>query len=243
MPTDFKHRLALVIGAQKYKEAELNRLHNSASDAETLAEVLRSKAGFELFRGGELVNPTGRQLTTHINAFCNAVNALEDCLALIYFSGHGTVDIVSHSQHREALHYLLATDYSERELGDRDTALQHAACQLESQVVARLCGAKAAVVLVDACRTAPDLSAEPEAHKGWGGDGSVRASHAVNPVRNVLLSYACAAYSPASDGTAADGLGVFTRHILEVRSRCTVGARSVCFLDLLSNAGLESRCL
>ena len=224
MPTEFKHRLALVVGVQKYEQAELGKLQNSAADAETIADALRSKAGFRIFGGCELVNPSGQELLRHVYEFCEEVQGLEDCLALVYFSGHGTVKLKTQNEHREAMHYLLAADFKLDSMpGGEAAALDLTACNLERQILAKLHSAKlkAAVVLIDACRSTDDLSGEPGTHKGWGGADNVRVSHAVGPDRKVLLACACAVYASASDGTASDGLGIFTRHILAVRLNST----------------------
>lgn len=203
----FSRRLALVVGVKRY--ATLQVLHNPVADAESMADELAGPGGCELFEGQAHLNVDGGELIELVTAFCEEVSRSDKCLAVVYFSGHGAAEVAPDHQ---ALHYLLASDYTEGGRGGRKAALARS-CQLEQHVLAGLGGAKAAVVLLDACRSAPALSSEPEVSRGW--LGKVGAAPWLQQ-RNVFLGYACAPFTAASDG--GQGLGAFTHHLMQVRA-------------------------
>jgi Caspase domain len=160
----FERRLAFVAGVSSYDKC--GPVPNAENDVRTIAAKLQSQGGFELFNDDFLLNPTAAILKRELRKFLDDIKPSDGCLAVVYFSGHGTAEALP-VDHAHTLHYLLAADYDEDRRGGRDRALQ-LSCQLEADVLAKLGPAKAAVVIIDACRSGTIASS-------WGGYGRVEA--------------------------------------------------------------------
>jgi len=205
------------VGNQKYEGAGVNQLYNAGHDADTVAEELRTKASFELSGGEALWDLTSEQLSKRIDNFCEEVQALEDCLALVFFAGHGSA--VMHKKTLVFEQHILGTNFACEDESEfrRHTALGHGACSVERHLIAHLCHAKpkAAVVLIDACRTV-DLH--------WA-MGSIPDFDPC-PDRGLLLAYGCAPHKTAGDGK---DMGVFTRRLVTVRTLAVVDSCLIFF--------------
>ncbi|XP_014680411.1 PREDICTED: mucosa-associated lymphoid tissue lymphoma translocation protein 1-like, partial [Priapulus caudatus] len=74
-------KVALLIGNQDYEG--LGRLHNPATDVETLARCLASLS----FRVIALVNLTHAEMNNALNEFCSMLH--EGAYGVFYYAGHG----------------------------------------------------------------------------------------------------------------------------------------------------------
>jgi len=91
-PANFGNYHALVIGNNDYKI--LKRLQTARSDAESVAEILRTKYGFKVT---PLYDANHYQILTTLNQLRKTLT--EDDNLLIYYAGHGELDQVNDRGH------------------------------------------------------------------------------------------------------------------------------------------------
>ena len=131
-------RVALVIGNGAYQNAP--RLPNPTRDAEAIANLLKTKAGFQVVQVHDLKS---QEFLLALRDFKKVANDAE--IALVYYAGHAI-------QLRDK-NYMIAVDAT---LDDEDDAVYyHQAIPLDL-ILQTLAGVKRLrVVILDACRDNP----------------------------------------------------------------------------------------
>lgn len=144
-------RWALVIGVDKYQDANLSSLSGAANDARALADALTRYAGFPDGQVTLLTTdaPPGRQ-PTRANILSSlhdlAADAPRDGLLLVFFAGHGIARDDSRA-------YLLPSD---ARLSEDTSLLDDTAINVEQmRKYIRATGIRQLIVILDACRNDP----------------------------------------------------------------------------------------
>src|SRR5215211_8739260 len=83
-------KFALIIGNNKYDDANLAQLKTPAADSKALANILKDQTIGSFNEVASLINQTETQVRRSISAFL--ANKKPDDLVLLYFSGHGVLD-------------------------------------------------------------------------------------------------------------------------------------------------------
>jgi formylglycine-generating enzyme required for sulfatase activity len=177
-----QRRVALVIGNRDYAQ---QRLVNPVNDATDLDRTLRG-LGFE---SKLALNLDRRALDNALNTFAATVKPGDT--ALFYFSGHG--------MEVDGQNYLLPVDFSAQ--GEEDAKYQALAAGLVQERLQRR-GARAVIMILDACRNNP--------WKGTRGTGGGLAGMSGS---SVYVAFAAAPGSTADDNRAERN-GRFTKHLL-----------------------------
>jgi hypothetical protein len=209
-PVELLPRLALIIGVAYYEHEEiLPCLNTPILDADKMKELLVSQAGFKDQDVTVLHNPDRDDIFEALESFKELIDSHGgDCFAVLYYAGHGMLDNNGH--------YMLPTEWAPvygNHTRDVSRALEEAGCRLDARshtdahlgAVEYIAGARAAVVLVDACR---NNVWSQTTYQGWGVDISLGSS-------KVLACYACAPRATATDGQG-NAHGPFTRSLLQV---------------------------
>ena len=177
LSTAHAKRVALLIGNATYQYE--NRLSNPINDAVLLQNVLKNDLKFDevkLVKDADI-----RTLNREVEAFNQTAQNAD--VAVIYFSGHG-------QQGENRQNYLLATDAKIEQAAD----LRLSAVSSDDLVSATE-GAKARVVILDACRDRPN-SGFKSATKGL--------SRAPISGQGLLVAYATEAGKVAQDGSTGN---------------------------------------
>lgn len=161
-------RWALVIGVDKYQDANLSSLAGAANDARALAGALTRYAGFSERQITLLTTdetPARQPTRTNILSGLHdlAANAPKDGLLLVFFAGHGIARDDSHA-------YLLPP---EAPLSNDVTLLDDTAINVDKmREYIRATGVRQVMIILDACRNdpvrarggAPNLLTEAESY-------------------------------------------------------------------------------
>lgn len=201
-------RVALVVGVSGYRS--LDRLPNAGNDARAVAEVL-ARAGFELVRGGPVIDPDRPALEQAIDTFGRLVDP--QTVALFYYAGHGV-------QLRER-NFLVPSDASWASADAAERAM--VAASLLFARLERNGGGRINIVVLDACRNNP---LPPEAGVDHPGLGTMDAPTAT------LISYATQPGNVAMDGAGANS--PYTEALVQAMRR-----PELTVLEMFNEAGLE----
>lgn len=190
-PAAFAKRIALVIGIQDYTAAP--KLRNAAADAALIAQTLRA-AQFDVTLLQELTIADFPQALRDFAAKANGAD-----VALIYYAGHGV-------EHLGA-NYLVPRDANFID----EFALESQGVPLD-RLLRTTAGAKARVILLDACRDVPfpDMqSVHGTRSLIRGGLAKVELDRGLEPVRggpaqSTFIGYATDPGAKASDGSGAN---------------------------------------
>ena len=169
----YAKRVALLIGNANYQYE--NKLRNPINDAVLLQSVFKNDLKFDEVR--LVKNADIRSLNRAVDEFGSLAQGAD--VAVVYFSGHGQQD-------DRQQNYLLATDAKiERSLDLRTGAVT------SDDLVNATAGAKARVVILDACRDRPN-----------GGFKSATKGLARSSISEdeLLIAYATQAGKVADDG-------------------------------------------
>lgn len=187
--TNFKKKLALVIGNQGYKFT--TPLRNPINDAHSMTKVLR-QCGFEVI---EVIDGSAAEMKAAIRDFGGRIIGLD--VAMFYYSGHGMQ--VDNSN------YIIPVDFKLISKADvRDD------CPNISHVLDRMgrAGTKLNIIILDACRNNPfDRGSFGENDPGEG----------LAPIlapNNTVISYATQPGAVASDGVAGTN-GLYTGSLIK----------------------------
>ncbi len=170
-------RVALVIGNAAYQYE--NKLSNPVNDAMLLQNTLKNDLQFDDVK--LIKNADFRTLNRAVDEFNQEAQNAD--VAVIYFSGHG-------QQGDNRQNYLLATDAKIEHSADL-----RASAVTSDDLVNATQGAKARIVILDACRDRPN-SGFKSATKGL--------SRAQISGQGLLVAYATDAGKVAQDGTAGN---------------------------------------
>ena len=159
-------------------------------EARKLSECLRATVGFRPGNVTSLLNPTAKQLYDALTQLSTSLEVHtdrgEESFAVVSFNGHGLLG-------KGDAQYLICSDFtSEVAL---EIALDQYSCKL-CEVVGACKLAKAAVILVDACRFSGTNEALDEPAFKY---------------HNAVILYACTA------GKTAQGKNSYTQHLMKVR--------------------------
>jgi uncharacterized caspase-like protein len=200
--TDFGHRIALVIGNDRYQNlAADQQLANAINDARAVKATLEGLR-FEVIYGENLDR---RSLVDRL--FDLAARLGKDDIAFFYFAGHG----VSFN----GANYLLPTDIPTPHASGRAEEARLADQAIaESQVIERITGsgARVAIVVLDACRNNPLRGTDTRAI------GGSRGLSLGQPAQGVFTIYSAGFGQEALDRLGPDDHNpnsVFTRVFIE----------------------------
>ncbi len=207
-PAAADRRVALVVGVSGYRN--LDQLPNAGNDARVVAEVL-GRAGFELVRGGPLIDPDRPTLEQAIDTFGRLVDP--QTIALFYYAGHGV-------QLRER-NFLVPSDASWAGADAADRAM--VAASLLFARLERNGGGRINIVVLDACRNNPLPPGAGVDHPGLGTMDAPTAT---------LISYATQPGNVAMDGAGANS--PYTEALVQAMRR-----PELTVLEMFNEAGLE----
>jgi formylglycine-generating enzyme required for sulfatase activity len=179
-----ERRVALVIGNSSYSHAA--RLPNAVNDADAMAESLR-RLGFAVTA---VRNQTASAFRRALIDFSDAARGAD--VALLFYAGHG----LQMGQRDRAENFLVPVDArlaDAREVEDEAIAL--------SRILQLMEGARARLVILDACRDNPLLARMAQA----GASRSV--SRGLAPIDAAGAHGTLVAFSTAPGAVAADGTG------------------------------------
>jgi TPR repeat protein len=179
MPARAEQRIALIVANESYASGDLGRLPGTRTDAQRL-EIALKKDGFAVTT---VYNAGLGQMRQAVGAFARRLaQAGKDGVGFFYYSGHGIASEAGQDN------YLIPVDAVPQ--GFTDLPLQAFGMKDMIGAVAAA-GAKAAFIVIDACRNTP---------VSWsrGTKGLLRP----DPSTDMLIAYATAPQSTASD----DGL-------------------------------------
>ncbi len=133
-------RIALVIANEAYSSANLGRLPGTQRDAAAMQAAL-SRAGFSVT---VRTNLTRAQMRAELSDFVRRLRTLgQDGVGFVYFSGHGIAD------GPRGQNYLVPVDAQIADVTDLPT---HALPMNEELDAIELAGARATIIVIDACR-------------------------------------------------------------------------------------------
>ncbi len=183
-----EHRIALVIGNNKYAHATV--LANAVNDAAAIAIVLRKSLNFEVV---ERHDADKASMEEAIREFASRIR--ENSVALVYYSGHG-IQVADRN-------YLLPIDFSGGNPRDAVSKLVDV-----SLVIKQMASKKGTVkiVILDACRDDPLKFAQADFIKGL-------SPMSDSPART-FIAFATSPGKIASDGAGSNG--VYTDVLLKV---------------------------
>jgi hypothetical protein len=187
--TNFKKKLALVIGNQSYKFT--TPLRNPKNDARSMSQVLR-ECGFEVI---EVIDGSAAEMKTAIREFGGRIIGLD--VALFYYSGHGMQ--VDNSN------YIIPIDFKLISKSDvKDD------CPNISWVLDRMgrAGTKLNIIILDACRN------NPFDRGSFGDEAPGEGLATILAPNNTVISYATQPGAVASDGVAGSN-GLYTGSLIK----------------------------
>ena len=194
-------RIALVIGNSKYADAPLV---NPANDAILLQNTLKS-LGFEVIARTDL---DSEGMKSAIRDFGVRLSETPGAAGLFYFAGHG-VQI-------KGVNYLAPIG----KIFTSEAEIEDSAINVDL-VMRRLQDGKTKIgfVVLDACRNNPFAKAASRSMRSTGGLARMDAPS------GVLIAYATAPGSVASDGTGTNGL--YTEHLVRSMKMPGISAEQV----------------
>lgn len=187
--TNYKKKLALVIGNEKYQYT--TPLRNPKNDARSMANVLR-QCGFEVI---EIIDGNQVQVKNAIKEFGYKLQTYQ--VGLFYYSGHG---IQINDQN-----YLIPVDAnlrSKQDVIDDCPSVSWALKRMEDA------NTKLNIVILDACRN------NPFSRGSFGDDADEGGLAPISPPDNTLISFATDPGSVASDGIAGTN-GLYTGSLVK----------------------------
>jgi uncharacterized protein (TIGR02246 family) len=207
-PAQAERRVALVIGVSGYRN--LDQLPNAGNDARAIARVL-GNAGFELVRGGPVLDPDRATLEQAIDAFVGQVD--QRTVGLFYYAGHGV-------QVRER-NYLVPAEAALTTVAQADQAM--VAATLLFGKLERSGGGRINIVILDACRNNPLPRGTGADHAGLG---------TMDAPPGTLISYATQPGNVAMDGDS--GNSPYTLALVDAMRRSDLTV-----LEMFNEAGLD----
>ncbi|MFN5135690.1 MAG: caspase family protein [Chitinophagaceae bacterium] len=185
--TNYKKKLALVIGNQSYQFT--TPLRNPRSDAKSISQSLRD-CGFEVI---EVIDGNRRQIETAINSFGEKLQTYQ--VGLFYYSGHGI--------QMDGENFVIPIDVNLKSKADVKYD-----CFSISRVLSRMerASTKLNIVILDACRN------NPFERGSFGEDDDGLAP--ITPPDNTVISFATDPGSVASDGVAGTN-GLYTGSLIK----------------------------
>ena len=181
-------KVALVIGNQNYEnEVELGRLVHPVNDSHDIASELQSLD----FKVVSLINLKVEDMRNAVRFFCSLLDS--GTYALFYFAGHG-FEVGGES-------YMMAVDASAQYRPAENLSL----AEVLGPITER--NPKLSVLLVDSCRTQPELCRSDPI-------SSDRSSRATLQRKNVIIGYGCCARGRVLESPAMKN-GYFAHHLLE----------------------------
>lgn len=186
--TNFKRKMALIIGNQSYQYT--TPLRNPKNDARSMAQVLRS-CGFEVI---EVIDGSASQMKVAIRDFGAKIVGAD--VALFYYSGHG--------MQVDNFNYIIPVDFRLQTKADIKED-----CPNINWVLNRMENAatKLNIVILDACRNNPF-------DRGSFGDDGNEGLASITPPDNTVISFATDPGSVASDGVAGTN-GLYTGSLIK----------------------------
>lgn len=191
VPTE---KVALVIGNQKYVfEQQLGRLVHPVNDAHDISAELRSLD----FKVVSLINLNLTDMRNAVKFFCDLLDS--GTYALFYFAGHG-FEIEGES-------YLMPLDASDKYLPEESLSLSEVLFPMTKR------RPKLSVVLVDSCRTQPEMCRRDPIPKTWHQSDGLDLQR-----KNVTIGYGCCAKGRVLESPRMKN-GFFALYLLENLSR------------------------
>jgi hypothetical protein len=187
--TNYKKKLALVIGIQSYQFT--TPLRNPKNDARSMAQALRN-CGFEVM---EIIDGNELQVKNAIKEFGYKLQTYQ--VGLFYYSGHG---IQINDQN-----YLIPVDAnlrSKQDVLDDCPSVGWALKRMEDA------NTKLNIVILDACRN------NPFNRGSFGDDADDGGLAPISPPDNTVISFATDPGSVASDGIAGTN-GLYTGSLVK----------------------------
>jgi hypothetical protein len=187
--TNFKKKLALIIGNQSYKFT--SPLRNPLNDARSMSKVLR-ECGFEVI---EVIDGSAAQMKAAIRDFGGRIIGLD--VALFYYSGHGMQ--VDNSN------YIIPIDFkliSKADVSEDCPNISHVLSRMETA------GTKLNIIILDACRN------NPFDRGSFGEDKPGEGLATILAPNNTVISYATQPGAVASDGIAGTN-GLYTGSLIK----------------------------
>jgi len=184
-------KIALVIGNENYlHQDKLGQLVHPVNDAHDVAAELRSLD----FKVVSLINLNLEDMRNAVKFFCGLLDS--GTYALFYFAGHG-FEIEGES-------YLMALDATDRYVPEENLSLSEVITPLTKK------NPKLSVLLIDSCRTQPELCRQDPILKAPYQSGLQR--------KNVTIGYGCCARGRVLESPQMRN-GYFAHHLLENISR------------------------
>jgi uncharacterized caspase-like protein len=191
--TNFKKKLALIIGNQSYQFT--TALRNPVNDARSMSRVLR-ECGFEVI---EVIDGSAAQMKAAIRDYGAKIIGVD--VALFYYSGHGMQ--VDNSN------YIIPVDF--KLISKADVKED---CPNINWVLDRMgrAGTKLNIIILDACRNNPF-------ERGAFGEADPNEGLAtILAPNNTVISYATQPGATASDGIAGTN-GLYTGSLIKYITR------------------------
>lgn len=179
-----ERRVALVIGNSAYEQVA--RLRNAARDAEVMGAALKA-LGFSVT---VVTNQTAQSMRQTLREFSDVVRGAD--VALFFFAGHG----LQMSQRDQTENYLIPVDArlsDARDLEDEAVGL--------SRLLQLMDGARARIVILDACRDNPMVA------RMAGASATRSVARGLAPIRANGAEGTLIVFSTAPGAVAADGDG------------------------------------
>ena len=182
-------KVALVIGNQNYENAaELGHLVHPVNDSHDIASELQSLD----FKVVSLINLKVEDMRNAVRFFCSLLDG--GTYALFYFAGHG-FEVSGES-------YMMAVDASAKYRPGESLSLTEVLGPITER------NPKLSVLLVDSCRTQPELCrSDPFS-------SSDSSSRATLQRKNVIIGYGCCARGRVLESPEMKN-GYFAHHLLE----------------------------
>ena len=200
IPAQAERRVALVV-EQKIYSGNLSDIELASEEAELVATALE-QSGFEV---GRVRNLTSQGLQDAVSDFRRLVKSstTKQTIAFLYYTGHGANDPAQHES------YLLGTDAEIHTIDDLDRA----GLSISSiRDAFDLLGAKAVVLVFDACRDEGALASVASGPKGMkrldpGAQGvDARGLEIVEAQNDMLIAYSTGVGATAIEGNFAPEL-------------------------------------
>ena len=182
-------KVALVIGNQNYEnETELGQLVHPVNDSHDIASELQSLD----FKVVSLINLKVEDMRNAVRFFCSLLDG--GTYALFYFAGHG-FEVSGES-------YMMAVDATAKYRPAENLSLTEVLGPITER------NPKLSVLLVDSCRTQPELCRNNPF------SSSDRSSITTLQRKNVIIGYGCCARGRVLESPEMKN-GYFAHHILE----------------------------
>ena len=200
LPAQAERRVALVV-EQKIYDGNLSDIELASEEAELVASALE-QSGFEV---GRVRNLTSQGLQDAVSDFRTLVksSSTEQTIAFLYYTGHGANDPTQHES------YLLGTDAEIHTIDDLDRAgLRISSIRDAFDSL----GAKAVVLVFDACRDDGSLASVASGPKGmqrvdFDAQGvDARGLEIVEAQNDMLIAYSTGVGDIAIEGNFAPEL-------------------------------------